>query len=209
MGRTYMISVKVSDKKWASRGRISKKETGDPHMPTDAQVEAGAAASLGGVAADYTTFRTTNTTEQARLDAGDEFVATLDGSNDVTSVSFATEDAKQWIEITTDVTDDEMKLNDDDTYDTLNVTAKIYEDDKTTLDTSYNGTITICGLNTANKSTPLKLVFASGVKTWQMKPKHRGDYVFPTSKIRVFCEKDPSVEFRVKTQVKINVFSQP
>lgn len=170
------------------------------NLPSDAQILQESVSNFGGTTADYLIYKTSDEAIMNRLRKYDEFTGTI-SNNVVTALDFKIEDSKKKIGVVADIVNDRIALYDDGTFDTMNITVTIYNDDGT-VDTTYNKTEYIDIFNTTGKRIPSEITFVNGTVTFQFKPKHYGYYTFPAEPIRV----GENGEIRVKNQLRVQVY---
>lgn len=167
-------------------------------LPDDDAILGESVLELGGVHSDYLIYTTDDLAIMTRLLDGDIFEGVIE-SGVVTSLDFSLEDGLPQIEVTSDVTGDEIRLYDDMTFDTLIITARILNADNT-VDTSFNEEYFV-KINSAGHIVPTYTQFTNGVVSFQFKPQKHGYYTMP-----IEDKKTEDGRFRVKSQLNIMVY---
>ncbi len=160
----------------------------------------------GGLESDYLVHSTNDETIIDRVFSQDEFEGIFDYNSEtkkwfVESLSFALEDNKKWVSIETDVVGNKQRLFLDGTSSCLNIISNVYNKDKTTIDTSFNGTICINCITPSKKIIPIEADFINGVHTERFYPTEFGTFIIPESKVR--CDDN---QYRVIEQLEIKVY---
>ena len=70
-----------------------------------------------------------------------------------------------------------------------------------TVDTTFNGSITVECVNPSNKRVPVEFDFTNGVHQETFVPTEWGFYYLPSTCLRCACD-----EYRVKEQLKISIY---
>ena len=154
---------------------------------TKAELKVVIPVNYGGVQGDYSYYQLSNN-ELKRVTDGDEY-STVWTSGDITSLSFTSEDSKRWVRFSSDV----KKAMANGT-DSIVLTAEIWLNDKSAIDTSYSGTILI-DISIGRDIGILKLIFTSGVATKTLKSTNWGYWNIPSDPKQVLDES--SVKIRV------------
>ena len=137
--------------------------------------------SHGGAQSDYLAYKTTDSVIHGRVSNGDEFVGIISGGV-VTGLDFTAEDSKGWIRVSSDV--DRIALADNGTVvSPVQVTVEVLDSAKT-LDTAYNGVVTLCALTPKNVVVCIDVTIVNGTKTFPFTPRSHGPYNFPSDNLR-------------------------
>ena len=135
------------------------------------------ANNYGGVYTDYYIYSVDESTADAiRIKNGDDWTAVWTGDA-ITGVSFATEDAKEWIDVTADRT-----IFMADGMETILLKASMLLANKSGVDTSFNTTVNI-PLNTSEGAKKLQFRFISGKASRSVTTKVSGSWRFPAGKV--------------------------
>jgi len=135
------------------------------------------AANYGGVYTDYFIYSVDESTADAiRVKNGDDWVAVWTG-DDITGVSFATEDAKKWIDVTADRT-----IFMADGVEAVLLKASVLLANKSGVDTAFDANIDI-PVQTSEGSRKLRFRFISGKASRAVTTTVAGNWTFPASKV--------------------------
>jgi hypothetical protein len=163
---------KISDK-----SLVETSGTYLPDDPPDAAILTNIKARLGGVDADYSVYHISNTGSDAqRVLTGDSVALTWTGDS-VTGISFASEDAKKWIQSSIDKT---FILADGVEEAIINIT--ILTANKSGTDTSFNGNLDI-NIGTPTGGNKYRFYFYNGVASRSLKTTNAGKFTIPAGRM--------------------------
>ena len=135
------------------------------------------AANYGGVYTDYYIYQDSETSSDSlRIKNGDDWIAVWTGDA-ITGISFATEDAKKWIDVSIDRTSFMA-----DNSESVLLKASVLLANKSGVDTAFDGNIDI-PVHTSEGSRKLRFRFISGKASRAVTTTVAGIWRFPAIKV--------------------------
>jgi len=177
----YLVG-KIADKANEVGGLVIKSAIYGSNIPSDELILANAVNQFGGDGTDYVIYKMDSTsTDGVRIVNGDEFSLIVDDTDTITSVGFALEDVKKWLNTTVD-----KSIVKKDGIDFVTVRTEMLLADKSGIDTSFNETILVEILTPAGLK-PLYATFTNGVCSYPFQPTDHsnstGNYKIPENKV--------------------------
>ena len=165
---------KVSDNSF-----VENSGTYQPSDPPDSAVLANIKARLGGADEDYSIYHISNThSDTLRVLNGDTVTLVWTG-NSVTGISFAAEDAKEWISVSVDKTSFSA-----DNLDQVLVSVSVLLANKSGIDTSFNESIDL-PIQSPSGTSKYRFYLVSGVSSKLIKTTLGGAWKAPSSSVRI------------------------